>query len=281
MRRTYYRQAQMGRNQSSGAEMEKYFCPEPISKGAIYTAIGGVLLLLIGIALLLSGQPSYGAFSLVLAVLGAVLIFIGVTIVWSRSNPSDEQYDLWLDNEARKMIQRALWMLDVHEGQIDSGVLCVRSFVLPDSELAAHYSNHVLLKQGKDGRWRCSVNLYTYFFPTRHYLGIFTSDINALSTSALHDDRPDEYFYREILTPTLKVSQETVLYDGEEHLYRLQQLVLRISNGENIHLGAYLSLVPLDGSEHTPMITLEETGNQQMIVNLRRLLRFKKQGAGP
>src|ERR671930_41954 len=125
-----------------------------------------------------------------------------------RANPTDQDYDNWLEEQAAAMLPRALRMLNLDERQITSQILSIHSLILPGSSLASNYHDEVYLKQGKDGQWRSSVNLYTYFFPAQHFIAIFTRSINALDPLTPFDDSTEEFFYRDIMGTSFSVFQD-------------------------------------------------------------------------
>jgi hypothetical protein len=91
------------------------------------------------------------------------------------------------------------------------------------------------------------------------------------------DDSTEEYFYRDIVTTSFSVFHDTVVLGNEEFLYRVQQLSLKISNGDDIRLGAYLSAVPIEKGQGAPIIMLPDAHINQTLADLRALLRVKKQ----
>src|SRR2546421_4812349 len=261
----------------SRQEMQQYFFPKPVSTGLITITTAGALLGLVGLALVFTLGPTY--FNLILVLVGGVVLFMGVRRIRAiiRSNPTDQDYDDWLENQTAAVIPRALRMLNLDERQISSQILSMHSIILPGSTLASNYHDDVYLKLGKDGRWRSSVNVYTFFFPTDRFIAMFTRSINALDRVMPIDDTTDEYFYRDIVTAAFSVFQDTVVFGNQEILYRVQQLSLRISNGDDIRLGAYLSAVPIERWRGAPIIMLPDTHINQTLSDLRTLLRVKKQ----
>ena len=261
----------------SRQEIQQYFFPKPVSTGLITITTTGAVLGLVGLALVFTLGPTY--FNLGLFLIGGVVLFIGVRSIRAiiRSNPTDQDYDDWLEDRAEAIIPRALRVLNLDEREITSQILSMHSIILPGSSLASEYHDEVYLKLGKDGIWRSSVNLYTFFFPTDRFIAMFTRSINALDRVMPIDDTTDEYFYRDIVTAAFSLFQDTAVFGNEEILYRVQQLSLRISNGDDIRLGAYLSAVPIERGRGAPIIMLPDTHINQMLADLRALLRVKKQ----
>jgi hypothetical protein len=257
--------------------MAEYFFPRPISTFSILAAtIGGVFILVAIPLLLLTGV---GVVTVVLLAIGLILLLFGVRsmIVTRRSNPGDEDYDDWLERQARALRPRALRTLSLDEQQITSKIVCVHSILLPGSSLANNYHDEVYLKQGKDGQWRSSVNLYTYFFPSERFIAIFTRDINAFSPKGPYNDVTEEYFYRDIIGVSTSVFRDTVLIGEAELVYRVQQLSLKLINGENQPFGGYLSAMPFDTKRGLPTILSPDAHVNTTLNDLRVLLRVKKQ----
>ncbi len=261
----------------SRQEIQQYFFPKPVSTGLITITTAGALLGLVGLALVFTLGPTYFHLSLVLV--GGLALFIGVRSIRAiiRSNPTDQEYDDWLEDQAEAIIPRALRVLNLDERQITSQILSMHSIILPGSSMASNYYDDVYLKLGKDGIWRSSVNLYTVFFPTDRFIAMFTRSINALDRVMPIDDTTEEYFYRDIVTAAYSLFQDTAVFDNQEILYRVQQLSFRISNGDDIRLGAYLSAVPVEKGRGAPVIMLPDTHINQTLSDLRTLLRVKKQ----
>jgi hypothetical protein len=259
--------------------MAEYFFPRPISTLSIVMAVIGGVFMLLGIALLwLTGV---GIVVGALLAIGLILLILGVRsmIVIIRSNPDDEDYDDWLERQGKALLPRALRTLSLDEQQITSKIICVHSVLLPGSSLANNYHDEVYLKQGQDGQWRSSVNLYTYFFPSERFIAIFTRDINAFSPRGPHSDESEEYFYRDIIGVSTSVSRDTVLVGEVESTYRVQQLSLKLINGENLRFGGYLSAVPFDTKRGLPTILSPDARVNATLNDLRVLLRAKKQRA--
>src|SRR5947209_10525717 len=198
-------------------EIQQYFFPKPISTGRIIVTTAGALVGLVGLALVFTLGPTYFHLSLVLV--GGGVLFIGVRRLRAiiRSNPTDQEYDDWLEDQAEAIIPRALRVLNLDERQITSQILCMHSIILPGSSMASNYYDDVYLKLGKDGIWRSSVNLYTVFFPTDRFIAMFTRSINALDRVMPADDTTHEYFYQDIVTAAFSVLHNTVIFDNKEN----------------------------------------------------------------
>jgi hypothetical protein len=277
MSRSVQKQHARPHSRFSRKEIEQYFFPKPISTALIIVTTAAALFSLVGLYLAFARGPSY--FNLILVLLGGAVLFIGVRNIRAimRSNPSDQDYDNWLEDQAATITPKALRTLSLSEHEITSQILMVRSIILPGSSLADNYRDDIHLKRGKDGQWRSSVNLYTFFFPADRFIAMFTRSINPLDRVMPIDDSSEEYFYRDIMSTSFNVFQDTVIFGDQEVLYRVQQLSLRIVNGSDVPIGGYLSAVPIEKGRGAPIIMLPDTYINQTLADLRALLRVKKQ----
>ncbi len=85
--------------QFSEPEMRRYFSKGPT--GAIVVTIVGVVLIIVG-----AGIPSIA----LVAFLGLGLCVIGIVVTAYKlfaSKPTDQEYDEWLENQAKEMVFRA------------------------------------------------------------------------------------------------------------------------------------------------------------------------------
>ena len=234
----------------------------------LITCLVGALFLAIGISL----QNVY------LIALGCLLLLISASIIGviRRSNPTDQQYDQWVHAQAQAMLPRALAKFNMRSYQVTDHILRTHSFVLPGSRMASHYpEKEVQAKRGKDGQWRFSINVYTYFLPAEHYLAVYTCDVNAFDPSS-HIEQTEEYFYSDIVGVTTHPLRDTAIIGNRRYRYRIEQFSLRISNGDTIDLGASLKATPLDDEQHIPVFTLPQTGFDRTLTRLRSLLRSRK-----
>jgi len=156
----------------------------------------------------------------------------------------------------------------------------MHSIVPPGSSLASNYSDKIVLKQGKDGKSRSSVNLYTYFFPTTHFITMYTRTIDIFNSATPYNNSTEEFFYRDIISTSLTTFTDTVIIEEEEFSYRVQQLSFKLTSGDDIRLGAYLGAIPMDRQQGAPTIILPDNHSNQTLAALRQLLRSKKLRSG-
>ena len=183
----------------SEKQMKRYFSSADPTAGvivAILVLVLGVLLFIIGLA-----SPDVN----LAIILGGVIFLIGVGILVvvmtegaNLAEPTDAQYDAWLQVKANRLLRSAMMKLNI-DRQTTKGYLQVHGFVLPGMRESYQYRpDELLWKKGKDGLVRYSVNVYTYFFLAEHSLVVFIGDVNALNQATQHETIK-EYFYRDIV----------------------------------------------------------------------------------
>lgn len=268
----------------SAQDLIRYFNwpPPPTPKVSLLPLLvaGGVILLICPFFILSSEltaliyRDPFGAFIALLPIMAGIWFFI--KLVQKRPRPAqmpppppppppptDEEYEAWVKswrNSARRYGIQKLGLDGKNEVEVDTP-LYIRSIVWPNSDDARFYSSNgcpVLVKRGQDGRIHASVNRFTFFYPTEHYLAVFAGDINALGS--MRFERTRTYFYEDI------VGVETSAFNLNNGLtsYVMQRFDLLISSGQSISATTYV---------HD--LNVEET-----VRALRTLLKGKKQG-GP
>ena len=247
----------------SEADMKRYFVPRDEGVVILMT-IGGVLIFLIGLFYQIDGLIFVG--------LAAAIIGGGIIVVprIESTQLTDTAYDAWLKAQANTLLRTAIKKLGI-DSQNTQGYLQVHGFVLAGMRAPFRYRlDELRYKRGKDGIVRYGVNVFTYFFPTDQSVVVFIGDINALNPSA-HNEKTQEYFYRDIVGVTTSDEQTVIgLYQ-----YRVQRFSVRISNGDTIDISVEAS--PLDTSQNLPSFTVLDSGIDNTVAALRRLLREAKQ----
>lgn len=215
----------------------------------------------------------------ILAITGSVLLTISF-VLWLLLKlgirvPTDQEYDAYVQAKAREHLLEALRKIgqdNLSDAQIDQ-ILFMRGFVLEGTKNALNYrAQDILRKRGKDGIWRYSINIYTYFYPVDHQLAVFVFDINAVNKK----DRRElvqEYFYTDVVAATTEDEQDEITVDGTAHPYRTQSFALRICDGNRI--SATFRSIPLD-HEKLPIYDLPRDNVEKTIAQLRLLLRTNK-----
>lgn len=255
--------------QLSQQELKNYFFPRRYPTWAWIALIIGVILLVPG----LIAQKWF------VSIAGLALILFGLFFLLKtkRSNPDDQQYDAWVENQGQILYKRGLQALDITRSQMSDRILHIRSYVLPGSFDANEYDpDSVWMKCGKDGYWRFSINVYTYIYPLPHYLAVFKDDINAFQPW-LHNDLNEIYAYQHIVSATtMSEPGDAIFLEGQKFPYHMEQLCLKISNGDALKLSATVKAKPPGSLSGIPVIVLPDTGFNRMLNILRKLLLSKQ-----
>ncbi len=168
---------------------------------------------------------------------------------------------------------RGLDTLDIQLHNQDQ-VLTIRSYVLPGSLTAHDYLHEeVLMKHGKDGRQRFSINVYTFIFCTARFLAIFESDVNVFNP-LIHRDIHEIYGYPTIFTATTIPLEDTVVFDEQEVPYRTELFCLKFVNGETGKFSAAVKARPWGSIPDAPAITLPSTNFDKKLSKLRQILLY-------
>ncbi len=256
-------QRQSAVRELSAQEVSNYFYPHP-------TPAWNIIAIVVGIALL---PLSIFLHFLLLLLAGLLIMAGGVFIIYKRikSHPDDESYDAWVGNLAVGLYERGLDTLNIQLHYQDR-VLTIRSYVLPGSLAADDYPpDEILMKYGKDGYPRFSVNVYTFIICTVDFLAIFESDVNVFSP-LIHRDIHEIYSYHTIFSATTIPLEDTVLFDEEEVPYRTEQFCLKFANGETIGFSAAVRARPWGNMSDVPAIKLPSTGFDKNLSKLRQIL---------
>ena len=261
----------------SKIKIERYFYPKKIiSMGLVISTTVSTFFVLVSFALIrLLGLTS---FTLTLLFIDFILLLLGVWTIRTliTLNPGDEDYDEWLAYQASLVISEAYDVLDLYESQLINQILSIHSIVLPGSSLADNYRDEILLKQGKDGKWRSSVNLYTYFFPVDGFIAIYTRSIDALNPAVPYADSSEEYFYEDLIGASFRTFRDTAIVNDQEFSYRVEQLSFKLFSGDDIGLGGSISARPMNPRSGAPFISLHNNRSEQTLAVLRYLLRSRK-----
>ncbi len=253
----------ISKRQLSQTQIRRYFSSQRAARKRV------ALALILGV--LVFGLGFYVG-SIVLITGFAIAIISGWFLI-ATSPPSDEQFDQWLSRQAETMYSQALQAFDFSERDFANRVYCVHSFVLPGSEEArAHASQTVRAKKGKDGKLRCSMNVYTYFFFTRTSLALFVGTINAWNNSVQQHTYRYRYQHIADMAPPSDGFQDTVNLNGKQLRCRLKQCNLELINNKTIHLTATLQAVYYDRQRKVTYFLLPETGFESTLREVRSLL---------
>lgn len=249
--------------QFSEAQMKRYFSTG--SARSIMIVIVGVLLVIVGIYLNF----------LILSGVGALLIIAGgIVIMVARSRPSDKEFDRWLEGQSNALAAAALEKLHLHPNQVLGPPLHLHGYVLPGTKDARNY-DEIRQKQGKDGQWRFSANVYTFFFPADHHIAVFSSGIDALDQSA-HVEQAYHYFYHDIVGVAAQDVQDTINFKGRDYTVLLQQFSLKVANGDAIGIGGSFSVKPIGKKKDAVPFAVTDSDVSRTVAALLALLRDMK-----
>jgi hypothetical protein len=189
-----------------------------------------------------------------------------------KTNTTDEEYDLWLEHKEHLLRQKGYQVHGISPKYPASSVLCIRSFV-PRGSITSHgYANQeVQMKQGKDGRWRYSINVYSYFFPMRKGMAIFKSDINVF-TNRHRDVRHETYPYSFLSTATTDSEDDRAIIHHTAYRYQTEQLYLVFSNGVMSSFSAVVQAQLMDNTDNAPFSIVPNATFGRKLNELRALL---------
>ncbi len=208
----------------------------------------------------------------------ALIIFYIIRLNKIKSTPpllTDQEFDAWVESRARQGLVNTICRLGLeNEIRHPAYLLCVRGYVLPGMSNARYYNARDLLsRQGTDGRWRYSINIYTYFYAAEHQIMIFIYDINAMNWGD-YREATKEYFYEDVIGATTQDDQDTVFVQGFLYNYRVQRFSLRLCDGFGVT--ANMRSQPLDPTSNLPTFDVPNSNIDRTIAQLRMLLRSKK-----
>lgn len=247
----------------SAQEVRNYFYPRPTPMWNIGAIVFGAVLIPLSIFL----------HFILLAVAGPIVAAIFGFIVYRRikSHPDDESYDAWVKGQARELYERSLDVLDIQPG-FQGQKLIIRSLVLPGSSAANEYqSGEALMKWGKDGRLRFSINVYTFIFCTTRFIAIFESDINVFHPF-FHTDTHNIYAYSKIFSAMTTQFEDTVLLNEQEVPYRMEQFCLELTNGDTVILTATVRARPRGNVPGASVIIPPGPNFDKKLSKLRQIL---------
>ncbi len=177
----------------------------------------------------------------------------------AKPRPTDEEYNDRVNSWRPAIRQYGIQKPGLAPDEIIGQPLWVRGIIWPRFWEADYYHRHgcpVLVKQGKDGRPHASIYRFTFFYPTQHYIAVFSGDVNAPGPLRFESTRI--YFYDDIVgveTTAFGMPLDTVTYT-------MQRFELRVSSGNSVGATTYAQDAPVD----------------EVVQSLRVLLRDKKYG---
>ena len=261
----------MGGMDFSEAQMRRYFRGSSNYTGAIFLIIVGILLIGVGLA----------SHMQTLALVGLTPIILGIIItVVHSSRPNDQKYDQWVDRQRELIASTALQKVHMDPTELIREPLSLHGVIIPGSDQANPYGDNIYSKKGKDGFYRYSVNVFTYFFPAEHHIAVLSCDVDALDQRA-HIEHTEHYFYKDMVGVN---TGEGRFQDKKERVTLLiQAFSLRVANGDAIGIGGVLSVKVLDSKNKKigPKVAFADTEVSKTVQALLMLLRQKKQDQPP
>jgi hypothetical protein len=245
----------------SPKEIQDYFEPPPANARTLIV-IGLLSMFLLGATCIMSTHESLGSFVWTAFTASPLILgLIQFSIYNAKPRPTDEQYEAWVNSWRPSIQHYGMQKLGLVPEDIAGDILIVRGQVWPnDNYEGAYYRSHgcpIVVKRGQDGYPHASINKFTIFYPTQHYIAVFNGDVNALSPLRYEGTRT--YFYDDVVGVDAFSFGEQL--DG--YTYNIQRFELRISSGQSI------------GSTTT---RVTDNSVDQIVRSLRTLLRDKKYG---
>ncbi len=213
------------------------------------------------------------------AVFSLVALMVLLILRFGVHPPTDEEYDSWVKERARKALREELRKLnqDLSGEELDR-IPYIHGFVLKGTNNAKHYRSHDLFwKWGNDGSQRYSINVFRYFLALKHQLAVIIIDINAVNQRD-HREQNQEFFFVDVVGVTTVDEHDIIFGEGGiEHDYRTQSFELRISDGKPV--SATIRSLPLDHEEKLETYELPSSEDvEDTIAQLRMLIRSHKHG---
>ncbi len=254
----------------SEAQMRRYFKDSGNYTGVIFLIIIGVLLIGVGL----------GNNMQVLALVGLAPIALGLIVLTRSSKPSDQEYDQWLDEQRALIASTALQKVHMDQSELIRDPLSLHGVIPPASPEANPYRGNIYSKKGKDGLYRYSVNVFTYFFPAEHHIAVLSCDVDALDQRA-HIEHADHYFYKDMVG--VHTSEGRLQDEKERITLQIQSFSLRVASGDAIGISGVLSVKVLDSrnKKSGPVVAFADTEVSKTVQALLLLLRQKKQDQPP
>jgi hypothetical protein len=247
----------------SRKQIRRYFYPKPIAYWPYITAALGVMLPFMG---WVTHIWPFIFLSIIPLVIGATFIYHGL-----KTNPDDVDFDRWVEGQAKELATHGMHSLCLSRKDLVDTPIRIVSYVLPGSRTAAEYMpQQVHMKQGKDGQWRFSIYVYTYIYPTANYLAVYRGDINVFSTRRIEQD--ETYLYQHIYSASLRASRDTLAWEESLIPYRIEQLCLKIFNGDVVELSAAIKAMPQEQADDAPLESLPNPSFERTLMRLRQLL---------
>lgn len=225
--------------------IDRYFTCQRYPKGVLY-----FFSITTPLAILLSILGFWWLFAVC-----AVLLLLVLTIVFLRAKsiPTYRQYDEWLEVIENYLDRCSRDKLRSEHGKIVPKGKCMRSFILPDSNLSSqYYVTKLVCREEKDCELRFSFVVFTFFYPTEGYVAVYTYRVNVLNQYEVVPEKCKAYSYAHIVEFTISTSRASARLNNHVYSYRTERVSLHAIHGY-IDIGAYSGIEPVGkNSEQAP-----------------------------
>jgi len=275
--------------------VEKYFAEDPTGRGAALVRLGGALILLI------IGFATLGSSSIVGVLFILVALYFGLRgglrlatymrlYNEARPKPTGRQMDEYLAKDLETIESRALQELGLTPDDLETGdqawdpvaALGIGNRPPKRPILVWGPSPNSGFAVGDDNIWRFRAYEVMVLCPTHHHLAIFRTELSMLTGGSYHEET-QEYQYAHVVSvstvtvPAPAAITRTDLNDDDKSRVRfakatLKQFELGVSSGRSSTVTVGIS----NADNPTDEAHLPESGIQQVIASVRRVLRDKK-----
>ncbi len=198
----------------------------------ISTPRKAIVAIIVSIVLCLIAFPLH-LFIIGIPALLLILFFLYLIYRTYKRRIKDEDYDVWLEQQESIMRGIGYQILNIPRHFSPQSVLCIRSFVPPGTSISHEYmTQDVEMKQGRDGIYRFSITVYTYFFPLQNGMAIFRCSVNAFRAGQYNEEQSEIYPYRDLSTARTVKTRDRVMVDNIAFSYQTEKLYVIFSNGE-------------------------------------------------
>jgi hypothetical protein len=222
--------------------------------------------------------------------LGAILASGAVVVLWSKSQPSDEQMDLWLREDLEALKPRALAKANLLKEDTVRDSVVVIGFRYQNIGGAS-----LGFRRGRDQRARFTPVDTTIINFTEHQLVIYQCVLDRTTGKPLNEG-VDEYFYNDVVSVSTQSQAMTVeLSEVDRRLHsKLSELKESAVNGKLQVNGAEMFILATAGGTfvrvvlNDPIIirglgegALPSEFADEAVQAVRKMLREKKAGSLP
>jgi hypothetical protein len=279
--------------------VEKYFIRTPDNSEkvkAILTMSAAGFMAIIGLAITGSSAP-----------LGLIVLAVALFVAFrgyrrmrayldeyhkAEPKPSGHELDRYLASDLNHIEKRALQELDLTEDDLETGdqdwdpveALARGEFDRPKKRPIVVYGPDPAsgFALGDDFIWRFRTYQIMVICPTRHHLALFRTELNLLTGGQFHE-QTQEYQYSHVVsvsTTTVGAPAPIRRADRKEGEFGyvefakavLKQFELGVSSGRSSSVTVGIA----DAADPDNQARLPDTGIQQVISSVRRVLRDKK-----